>query len=284
MHENEVYKRIVENQLTMSKSHKKVANYLIENQKTAAFLTVSKLAKNVGVGEATIIRFATSLGFDGYSDMQKFLQQAMQQKFTSAEEFSNTTGANEDPKNIAREILSDDIHNMKTTLSQLNLDVFNEAVSEMIKAKRIYIISYRSAASIGSFLEFYLNLVLQNTEMIRQSDGATEHLLDISDQDMVITISFPRYTKRTIETLKYVKQKGAKTLVITDHLMSPLVPYGDITLFAETEINSFIDSFSAPLSIINALITAITRSEHQKVENRLKELEELWDQFDIFYE
>ncbi|WP_096198954.1 MurR/RpiR family transcriptional regulator [Bacillus sp. FJAT-45350] len=284
MLQSEVYNRIIENQDRMSKSQKKIASYLINNTETAPFLTASKLAKNVGVGEATVIRFAVFLDYKGYPDLQRHLQEALKRKWTSAEVFARTTDATDVPESALKEILSDDIQNLKTTLQQIEPEVFQQAVQDIVKAKRIYIIAYRSATSLGLFLEFYLDLVLQNTEMVRKADGVSEHLLDLTEEDLVIGFGFARYTKRTVEVMKYAKQRGAKTLVITDHLMSPLVPYGNRTLLAATEINSFIDSFSAPLSIVSALITAVTRSEQNKVETRLNQLEDLWDNFGVFHE
>lgn len=284
MLESEVYQRMAEMREKMSKSQKKIANYLIENHETAPFLTASKLAKNVNVGEATVIRFASFLNYKGYPDLQRHLQDALKRRLTSAEMFAKTTDKADKTENVIKEILFDDIQNLRTTLSQVQPEVFEQAVKEIIAAKRIYIIAYRSATSVGFFLEFYLDLVLQNTELVRQADGVSEHLLDISDEDLVIGFGFSRYTKRTVEVLKFVKQRGAKTLVITDHLMSPLVPYGDLKLIASTGINSFIDSFAAPMSIVSALITALTRSEHKKVEQRLQQLEGLWEKFDVFYD
>lgn len=283
--ENEVYQRIIENEEKMSKSQKKIANYLINNPERAPFLTASRLAKIIGVGDATIVRFAYFLDYKDYPDLQRNLQQAMQRKLTFSEVFTQTTaGSEDDASNVLQEILSDDIQNLKTTLNLVDPLVFKEAVEEIIKAKRIYIIAFRSVVSLGSFLQIYLDLVFQNTELIRQGDGVSEHLLDLTEDDLVIAIGFARYTKRTINILKYVKQRGIKTVVITDHYLSPLAQYGDKTLHAATKINSFIDSFAAPLSIINSLITAVTRSEHKKVEKRLMDLEELWDTFQIFHE
>lgn len=284
MLESDVYQRMIQGREKMSKSHKKIANYLIENHETAPFLTASKLAKYVKVGEATVIRFAFFLNYKGYPDLQRHLQEALQRKMTSAEVLARTTDDDNYTENVVTEVLSDDIQNLKQTLNQVDPAIFEKVVHEMIEAKRIYIVAYRSATSIGGFLEFYLDLVLQNTEMIHQADGVSEHLLDISEKDLVIGLGFSRYTRRTVEVLKYVKQRNAKTVVITDHLLSPLVPYADYKLVATTEINSFIDSFAAPMSIASALITALTRAEHKKVEKRLKELEGLWETFDVFYD
>ncbi|MDA3129200.1 MurR/RpiR family transcriptional regulator [Aliibacillus thermotolerans] len=284
MLESDVYKRMIALQDEMSKSQKKIANYIINNPETAPFLTASKLAKNAGVGEATVIRFAMFLDYEGYPDLQRHLQEALKRKWTSAEVFVRTTDKEDAPENAITEVLMDDVQNLKETIQQVNAKEFEGAVKDIVQANRIYIIAYRSAVSVGSFLEFYLDLVLQNTEMIREADGVSEHLLDITKDDLVIGFGFSRYTKRTVEVLKYAKQQGAKTLVITDHLMSPLVAYGDRKLLAVTEINSFINSFSAPLSIVSALITAVTRLEHDKVETRLQQLEELWETFDVFHD
>lgn len=281
---NSVYDKIMEKQEEMSKAQKKIASYIIDNPETAAFLTASKLAKNVGVGEATVIRFAVFLGYQGYPDFQWHLQEALKRKWTSAERFEKTTLSSGQADSVWEEVLADDIRNIQTTLENMDHDDFQAAVDAIIQAKRIYIVAYRSAQSIGQFLEFYLDLVLQNTELIRQADGVSEHLLDIGKDDLVIGLGFSRYTKRTIDVLNYVRERGAKTLVITDHIMSPLAPLGDIQLFASVDINSFIDSFVAPLSIINALITAVTRSEQEKVKKRLEQLEGLWETFNVFHE
>ncbi len=281
---NSVYDKIMAKQEEMSKAQKKIASYIIDNPETAAFLTASKLAKNVGVGEATVIRFAVFLGYQGYPDFQWHLQEALKRKWTSAERFEKTTLSSGQADSVWEEVLADDIRNIQTTLENMDHDDFQAAVDAIIQAKRIYIVAYRSAQSIGQFLEFYLDLVLQNTELIRQADGVSEHLLDIGKDDLVIGLGFSRYTKRTIDVLNYVRERGAKTLVITDHIMSPLAPLGDIQLFASVDINSFIDSFVAPLSIINALITAVTRSEQEKVKKRLEQLEGLWETFNVFHE
>ncbi|ERN52735.1 MurR/RpiR family transcriptional regulator [Alkalihalophilus marmarensis] len=284
MIKNEVYQRMVDKQGEMSKSQKKIAAYLLKHTETAPFLTASKLAKLTEVGEATVVRFAVSLGFSGYPELQKEMQNALQMKMTSAEMFAQTIPDHNEKQNLLTDMLKDDITNLQLTLNQIDHTAFNKAAEEIVKANRIYILAYRSAVSLGKFLSFYLDLVLQNTELIEHADGMSEHLLDIKEGDLVIAFGFARYTKRTVDALKYVKEKDVKTIVITDHPLSPLAPYGTITLHTSTEINSFIDSFTAPMSVINALLTAVTRSEHVKVEKRLQELEELWEAFDVFYE
>lgn len=284
MSDIDVFAKISREQASLSKSHKKIARYLIEHREAAPFLTASRLAQNAEVGEATVIRFATVLGYRGYPDLQRHLQEALQKKLTSAEVLKRTTQGTEKSKETIREVLTDDIHNLNTTMEQISPEEFEAIVTDLIQAKRIYIVAYRSASSIGSYLAFYLDLVLQNTELIEEADGVSEHLLDITEEDVVIGLGFARYTKRTVEVMKYVKARGANTIVMTDHLLSPLYPYGNKHLITATEINSFIDSFAAPMSVASALITALTRSEHTKVAKRLEELETLWETFDVFYD
>ncbi|GGK35792.1 N-acetylmannosamine kinase [Caldalkalibacillus thermarum] len=284
MYKSDIYERIMDKMDQMSKSQQKIAQFIINHPDSAPFLTASKMAQLSGVGEATVVRFAVFLGYQGYPDMQRHLQEALKRQWTTVERLQMTSAANRDKrKSVVHEILHDDIANLQATLQQIDKEEFDKGVKAIIEAENIYIIAYRSAVSLGTFLEFYLDLVLQNTELIVQADGISEHLLGITDKDLVIGMGFARYTKRTVEVMKYAKEKGAKTMCLTDHMLSPLMPYSDIRLTAASDINSFINSFVAPLSIINALITAVTRIEKEKVEKRLEELEDLWESFHVFH-
>lgn len=269
----------------MSKSQQKIARYLITHSDAAPFLTASKLAHIIGVGEATMVRFAVFLGYSGYPDMQRHLQEALKRQWTTVERLQMTSEAdgNNKKEDVATEVLKDDMSNIQSTLEHLNPEDFKHAVEAIIEAENIYIIAYRSAASLGNFLEFHLDLVLQNTELIVQADGISEHLIGITNRDLVIGIGFTRYTKRTVDVMKYAREKGAKTMCITDHILSPLIPFADIRLTAVSDINSYINSYAAPMSVINALITSVTRIEHSKVEKRLGDLEDLWEGFDVFH-
>ena len=284
LYQSDIYQRIMNKMDQMSKSQQKIAQYIINHPDSAPFLTASKLAQLSGVGEATVVRFAVFLDYQGYPDMQRHLREALKRRWTTVERLQITSKANRNGKDdVAAEVLRDDLSNIHATIQQLDPQEFKSAVDAIIQADNIYIIAYRSAASLGSFLEFYLDLVLQNTELIVQADGISEHLLGITDRDLVIGMGFARYTKRTVEVLKYARDKGARTMCLTDHILSPLIPHSDIRLTAASDINSFINSFVAPLSLINALITAVTRIEKHKVEKRLGDLENLWENFNVFY-
>ncbi|MCF6092381.1 MurR/RpiR family transcriptional regulator [Microaerobacter geothermalis] len=283
MYHSDVFQRIREKTSEMSKAQQKIARYLIQHPDTSPFLTAAKLAKKAEVGEATVVRFANFLGYRGYPELQSHLQEAIKRQLSTVERLEQYLDEYDGEEKIVYEVLNNDIENLQNTIQQLDPSQFREAVKAIVEAKNIYIIAYRSAVALGTFMEFYLDLILQNTELVRQADGISEHLLGITDRDLVIGIGFARYTKRTVEVMKYSKEKGAKTMAITDNLMSPLIPHSDIVLTASSHITSIIDSFSAPLSIINGLITAVTQKEQSKVKKRLKELEDLWGTFDVFY-
>jgi DNA-binding MurR/RpiR family transcriptional regulator len=269
----------------MTKAQQKIAQYIIKHPDSAPFLTASKLAQFSGVGEATVVRFAVFLGYQGYPDMQRHMQEALKKQWTNLERLRKSSVAiGQKEKSVLHEVLHDDLVNLQATLQQANQESFDQAVNALIEAEKIYILAFRSATCLGAFLEFYLNLILQNTKLIRHADGIPELLLDMTERDVMIGMGFSRYTRRTVEGLKFAREKGAKTICLTDHLLSPLMPYADIRLTAASDTNSIINSFVAPLSIINALITAITRIKKDKVEKRLEELEELWDNFHVFHQ
>ncbi|MGI1810823.1 MurR/RpiR family transcriptional regulator [Priestia sp. TGN 0903] len=181
------------------------------------------------------------------------------------------------------DIFLDDISNIRSTLERLDVDVFKRAVESLIKAKRVYIVANRSATALGVFLEYYLQFLLEQVELIHSIENVSERIYDLNEDDVVIGISFARYTTSTIKVLSYAQEKEATTVAITDNLLSPLIPYANIPLTASSQMPTFIDSFVAPLSLINALIISVGKEKEEKFHDKLESLEELWDKFNIFY-
>lgn len=277
-----VYQRIAANIGEMSKSHVRIATYIVENQTTAPFLTVGKLAKMAGVGDATVVRFATALGYSGYAEMQQYMQSSVQQQLTTTERLKITEEVYDRESSGVYEVFQDDISNIQATMEKLDEQAFHQAVESLLKARKIFIIANRSAASLGVFLNYYLGIILQNTELIRSVEDSSEKLYDLGEEDVVLGISFSRYTKSTIQMFTYAKEENAQTIAITDNLLSPLVPHADIPLAASSQMPSFIDSFVAPLSLINALITFVGKEKQTDIHERLDVLEGIWDHFDVF--
>lgn len=278
----DIYQFISEKVNEMSKSQRKIALYILSNTESVPFLNVSQLAKMVGVSEATVVRFATFLGFDGYSEMQRVMQEAVKKQLTTVERLKLSDDVYDKEDQAIFDMFHEDVQRIEAMAKQLDIKKFREAVDAIIQAKRIFIIANRSAVSLGTFLEFYFDLMFENAELIRNPHGISEKLFRLDENDVVIGLSFARYTKNTVEAVSFAKDRGSTVIAITDHMLSPLIPYANIALCARSDMPSFIDSFVAPLSLINALITAVGRKKRAEIEKHLEELEAVWERFGIF--
>lgn len=278
----DIYQFISEKVNEMSKSQRKIALYILSNTESVPFLNVSQLAKMVGVSEATVVRFATFLGFDGYSEMQRVMQEAVKKQLTTVERLKLSDDVYDKEDQAIFDMFHEDVQRIEAMAKQLDIKKFREAVDAIIQANRIFIIANRSAVSLGTFLEFYFDLMFENAELIRNPHGISEKLFRLDENDVVIGLSFARYTKNTVEAVSFAKDRGSTVIAITDNMLSPLVPYANITLCARSDMPSFIDSFVAPLSLINALITAVGRKKRAEIEKHLEELEAVWERFGIF--
>ncbi|KML10687.1 RpiR family transcriptional regulator [Bacillus safensis] len=278
-----VYKHIAEQMPTMSKSNLRIAKYILENPNTVPFLTGDKLAKITGVSPATIVRFSTFLGYSGYPELQQYMQSSAQQQLTTTERLKISKEVYNEQDQSVYDIFLDDISNIRSTLDKLDIEAFKNAVESLIKAKRVYIVANRSATALGVFLQYYLQFLLEQVELIHSIENVSERIFDLNEDDVVIGISFARYTKSTLKVLSYAKEKEATTVAITDNLLSPLIPYADIPLTASSQMPTFIDSFVAPLSLINALIVTVGKEKEENFQDKLESLEEIWDKFNIFH-
>jgi len=266
----------------LSKGQKIIAEYILKHYDKAAFMTAAKLGQTVGVSESTVVRFANELGFSGYPSLQKELQELIKNKLTSVQRIEITNDLI-DEENPLRSVLKADMENIRVTLEKINQNTFDEVVHEILKAKRIYIVGFRSSQALVEFMGFYLNLILDNVRVVsRGVSDIFEQLLRVGDGDLVIGISFPRYSTRTIEALKFSKDRGAKVVAITDSLLSPLASHADYTLIAQSNMVSFVDSLVAPLSLINALIVAVGVKEKETISETFKTLENIWEEYNVY--
>ncbi|TCT25477.1 RpiR family transcriptional regulator [Melghiribacillus thermohalophilus] len=283
---NHIYRYIAEKIPDMSKSQEKIAKYILKNPNTVPFLTVGKLARMVGVSQATVVRFATFLGYSGFPEFQQDLQDSLKKQMTTTErlQMSDMIYKGNKSEKMIVEIFQDDITNIQSTIEQLDIPSFEKAVQALLDARKIYIVANRSAMSLGIFLEYYLRIMLDNVEFITSYELISEKFNNLNKKDVVVGISFPRYTKSTVNSFAFARERGATTIAITDNLLSPLIPNADIPLTASSRMPSFIDSFVAPLSLLNALISQIGRSKKVDISKKLDELENMWEHFDIFYQ
>ena len=278
----DAYRNITNQLPNMSKSQRKIAKYVLSNTDAVPFFTVGKLATMAGVSEATVVRFAYFLGYNGYTEFQQAMQDAIKRQLTMVERLKLSDDVYDKEEQAVYEIFNEDIGRIQMLKEQIDVTAFYDAVNMISHARRIYIIANRSAVSLGTFLEFYLDLILENTELIRNPHGISEKLFRIDQDDVVIGLSFARYTKNTVQALSFAKDRGTKVVAITDNMLSPLIPFANVYLCAKSDMPSFINSFVAPLSLINALITAVGRSKRKEIEQHLENLEEIWKRFGIF--
>lgn len=275
--------QIEEQMPTFSKGQKRIATFILQQYEKAAYITASKLSEIVGVSESTVVRFAIELGFDGYPDFQSSLQSLMRNRLTSFQrmEVANQLIGN---SNLLEKVLLSDLERIKKTIEQTNQAFFKEAVGKIVAAKTIYIVGVRSSSYLAGFLNYYLRMMFDNVKLLQSTSGSElfEQLLPIQPGDVMIAISFPRYSKRVINAAEYAKTKGANVISLTDSVHSPLAPLADQLLVAQSDMASFVDSLVAPMSIINALIVALSRHKQEELDRRLRELEEIWDRYDVY--
>ena len=268
---------------TFSKGQKLIANYILQSYDKAAFMTASRLGKTVGVSESTVVRFAVELGFDGYPSMQRTLQELVRNKLTSVQriEVANDRIGNQD---VVSTVLQADIDTLRKTSETLDRREMNECVELILQAKRIYIIGVRSSTAIADFLNFYFRNIFENVSLVSSTSTSEmfEQMLRVGKGDVVIGISLPRYSSRTVKTMQYAKDCGAATIAITDKPDAPAGKLADHVLVAKSDMVSIVDSLVAPMSVVNALIVAVSRRREEQVSTTFKNLERLWDEYDVY--
>ena len=280
---NEILKKIEECYDSFSKRQKLIADYIINYYDKAAFLTAAKLGTAVGVSESTVVRFATELGYKGYPGFQKALEELVRTKLNSIQRMEMTYGRIGQSK-ILESVLNSDIDKIKMTLAGIDQTAFEMAVDTMMSARKIYIVGIRSCAPLASFLSFYLNLIFDNVVLVNTNSSSEifEQLIRIREEDVIIGISFPRYSMRTLKALEFASNQKAKVITLTDSVHSPINLYSSRNLIARSDMASIVDSLVAPLSVINALVVALCMKKQKEVITTLETLEKIWDEYQVY--
>ncbi len=283
MSKNDLIHRIRKNMPKLSKGQKLIANYILEHYEKAVFLTAARLGAIVGVSESTVVRFANELGYDGYPKFQDALEELVKSKLTAMQRLEVTTdriNTNE----VLKSVLQMDEDKIRYTREQIDNEAFNQAIEKIIGAKTIYVLGVRSCAGLASFLGFYLNIIFDNIKVINTNSISEmfEAIHRIDEKDVVIGISFPRYSKRVMKCLEFAQSKKASVIAITDSYISPIASYSDHALIGCSEMVSFVDSLVAPLSIINAIIVAISLRKKDEISVNLEKLENIWVEYEVY--
>ncbi|MBC5687891.1 MurR/RpiR family transcriptional regulator [Mediterraneibacter sp. NSJ-55] len=280
---NELLMRMENKYAKLSKGQKRLADYVRENYDKAVFLTASRLGEVVGVSESTVVRFATQLGYKGYPGFQKALEELVRTRLNSIQRMEVTYGRISQSEILAT-VLQSDIEKIKLTLTGIDQKAFELAIDTILNAKKIYVIGIRSCAPLASFLSFYLNLICEDVVLVNTNSSSEifEQLIRINEKDVIIAISFPRYSMRTLKALEFASNRKAKVITLTDSVHSPMNLYSSCNLIARSDMASIVDSLVAPLSVINALVVALCMKKQKEVISTLEMLEDIWDEYQVY--
>ncbi len=280
---NDLTSRINECYGSLSKGQKILATYITDNYDKAVFLTAAKMGQVVGVSKSTVVRFATHLGYKGYPEFQKALEEMVRNKLNSIQRMEVTYGRISQ-SHILETVLQSDQEKIKDTLEHIDEHAFELAVDTIIKAKHIYIVGIRSCAPLAAFMAFYFNLMFENVTLLQTNNSSElfEQMVRISKDDVIIGISFPRYSMRTLKAMEFANNRNAKVITLTDSVHSPMNLYSSCNLIARSDMASIVDSLVAPLSVINALIVALCMKKQGEVAKTLETLEDIWNEYQVY--
>ncbi len=265
----------------LSKGHRKIASFIEDHYDKVVFMTAARLGGVVEVSESTVVRFANACGYEGYPQMQRALKEIVRHRLTPSQRL--TMSSDISSADLPAEVLRTDMQNIRATIEQLNADVFGQVVEQISKAKSIYLIGLRSASPLAQFFAYYLRYIFDDVRVVNSIINDTfETIARIKPGDVLIAISFPRYSNRTLECMQFAKTHNVDVIGITDGPLSPMHDVSDLCLDARTDMTSFADSLAAPMSLINALIAALGRHNRETLNRNFNQMEDVWDAFRIY--
>ena len=267
----------------MSKSHKAIAVYIKEHYDQAVFMTAAKLGETLGISESTVVRFASGIGYEGYPEFQKALEEWVKNKLSDVQRIGAKYGHSSQSE-ILSSVLGADMEKIQDTIVNLDPNAFEMAVNTILEAKNVYVIGLRSCAPLADFLHFYLNMIRGNVKLLNTTSVSEtfEQMIRVDEKDVIIGISFPRYSMRTLKALEFANDRNAKVISITDSIHSPMCLYSSCNLLARSDMVSIVDSLVAPLSVINALVVAMCLKRPQEVKKNLETLEDVWNNYQVY--
>ena len=267
----------------LSKGHKRIAEYILANYEKCAFLTAAKLGEVVGVSESTAVRFPAALGFSGYPEFQKALEDILQEKIHSFDRI-DVLNSHMTTNMVVNNVMSMDARKIEHTLKSFDTASFDMAVEDIMAAESVYIIGARSCEPLAEFFGYYLRLVKKNVQVVKtgNTNELFEQMMYIGEGDVAIGISFPRYSMRTLKAMEFANNRNAKVITLTDSVHSPMNLYSSCNLIARSDMASIVDSLVAPLSVINALIVALCMKKQGEVAKTLETLEDIWNEYQVY--
>lgn len=279
----EFFQNIKGKSVNLSRKQLKIADYIFQHYYKAAFLTAEALASEIGVSESTVVRFAVCLGYEGYPDFQSHLQKVLLEELTSTQrlKLSIHSGIKKD---ILTNIFLKEVENINLNYKNISRDEFMAVVDIILKSKRIFITGLRASTCLAQYFIFQLGRILENVIGITSGGRESwEIIRNCNSKDLLIAIAFPRYPRETVELIDYANQLKMHTAGITDRIASPITERCELTLYAPFELLNFIDLYSAPLTLIEALISEVALRNQKKTFSYLKKFEKFIRQANVYY-
>lgn len=279
----DILDRITQARPTFSKGQKRIADFITSHTDKAAFMTAAKMGATVGVSESTVVRFAYELGFEGYPELSKSLQQIIKTQLTSVQRISVTRDRIGDG-DVLEKVLSYDMDKIRRTLEETSREDFHAAAQAIAAARNIYVIGDRSANALARFIDYYFSLMFDNVRLLHTSSTSElyEQMVRVSPDDVLIGISFPRYSTLTVRACRFAADAGATVVAVTDGVNSPLAKLANYILAARSDMTSFVDALVAPFSLVNALIVAVGLLKEQEVTDTFERLEKIWSEYEVY--
>ncbi len=279
----DIITRINEHYGKMSKGQKAISAFIYDHYDQAVFMTAAKLGDTVGVSESTVVRYAMFIGYNGYPEFQRDLEDWVQNKINSVQKIGAKYGRSTQSE-ILTSVLQADMEKLQDTIERIDPTAFETAVDIILEAKTVYVMGVRSCEPLAEFLNFYLNMIRGNVTLLKTTSISEtfEQMIRIGEQDAMIGISFPRYSMRTLKAMEFANDRNAKVITITDSVHSPMNLYSSCNLLARSDMVSIVDSLVAPLSVINALVVAMCLKRPEEVKKSLKNLEEAWNNYQVY--
>ena len=263
----------------MTPGQKLVANYILEYSLEAAFLTASQLGERVGVSETTVIRLAHLLGFSGYQQLRSAMTNLLMDRLSTLERLRDYASTQE--HDFFERALRKDLETLTLTLSSISSDDLKNLGAAIATAECVYLAGHRSSFSLAYYLSFYLSWILPNVKNV-SADMPFEMLANAPKKSIVLGISFPRYSTWTVQVLETASELGLVTACLTNDLASPLAVLSEYVLAVPYKPISFIDSFAAPMSVLNCLILSVAQQLGDEVTKKLGMLEKRWREDDVY--
>lgn len=280
MEKNLIY-RIEQNKKQFSKGQRLIADYILNNFHKSTFQTAQKLAVELGLSESTVVRFATLLGYDGYKELKDDIHELAKISLSNIDRIKLRQIKTMDE--LVESCLTTDAHDVKRLKTDLDKEKLYEGIDILNKSRKIFVLGLRTSSFLANYFYFYLKLMGKDAIIINSDDDIVyENMLHMNEEDTFFCISYPRYSKKSVSILKYAKSKGSKVISLTDNTNTTIAKNSDLVLVAKNDIILFIDSFVAPLSLINIIIAGLSFKNFESTQDYLTEMERIYKSYDIY--